>query len=617
MGRSIAGVMFSWHSAFALTVMALFVAGCSRAPSQKPKTSASTQRTIPILIRSARVFDGETVLDSADVLVVRDRIEAVGRGLTVPADAEVIPAEGMTLMPGLIDAHTHVSRAANLRQAAIFGVTTELDMMSDPVVMGRLKEQLSQGLLPDCADLRSAGNPYTVEGGHGTEYGFPLETISDPSEARDFVRKRIAEGSDYIKLMLDDGSAWGNSSPSLTRGLLEAGVAAAHAEKRLALVHEGTGDEAAAAVQSGVDGLMHLWAGANSPELITLIRQQHTFVVPTLSLMLALGEQGQGDELIHDPRIAPYLSEEAVGQLQAGWGLPGTIDCRQFQPIVMTLYQQKVPLLVGTDAGNSGVDHGVSLHGELRLLVQSGLSPLDALKGATSLTASIFQLSDRGRIQKGKIADLLLVRGDPTKDITATRDILAVWKSGRKVDRESYRAKIAIKQTQSRPKFPLRSIGDFESNDADAALGIAWTASSDLYLGGRSSAALDIVDGGALGTKHALRVVGTAVRSAVRHVWSGVLYSPGDFPMQIVDLSGWSQLAFWAKGDGSKLQVLFFLGSTTVPQAQSFIATPEWTEYVIDFRRFGGTSGKDVKGILFGATGPRAYAFNIDQVQLR
>jgi imidazolonepropionase-like amidohydrolase len=578
MGRSIAGVMFSWHLALALPVMALFAAGCSSVPSQKPKMSPPAQVTVPILIRGARVFDGEAVQESTDVLIVHDRIAAVGRGLTIPPDAQVIPAEGMTLMPGLIDAHTHVSRAANLRQAAIFGVTTELDMMSDHVVMKRLKEQLSEGLLPDCADLRSAGSPYTVEGGHGTEYGFPLETIADPSEARDFVRKRIAEGSDYIKLMLDDGSAWGNSSPSLTRALLEAGVAAAHAEKRLALVHEGTADEALAAVQSGVDGLMHVWVGPNSPELIKLIREQHTFVVPTLSLALAIGEQGQGDELIHDSRLAPYLSEEAIGQLQAGWGLPATIDCRQFQPIVMTLYQQKVPLLVGTDAGNSGVDHGVSIHGELRLLAQSGLSPIDALKGATSLTASIFQLSDRGRIQKGKLADLLLLRGDPTKDITATRDIVAVWKSGRKIDRESYRARIAAKRAQVRPKFPLRSIGDFESDDADAALGIAWTASSDLYLGGRSSAALDIVDGGALGTKHALRVVGTAVRSAVRHVWSGVLYSPGDFPMQIVDLSGWSQLAFWAKGDGSKLQVLFFLGSTTVPQAHSFIATPEWTE---------------------------------------
>lgn len=611
--------MFFWHLLRALPVVALLVAGCSSASSQKPNTSAAPPAAASILVRGARIFDGEQVSDSTDVLIVGHKIEAVGSGLSVPAGAEVVSAQGMTLMPGLIDAHAHVWFADALRQAAVFGVTTVLDMMSDHALSARLKQQLAEGNLPGCADLRSAGGPFTVDGGHGTEYGFPVETISDPADARAFVRRRIAEGSDYIKFMLDDGSAWGEVGRSLSRSLLEAGIAAAHAEKRLALVHLGSTEEALAAAQAGADGLMHVWVGANSPELNTLIRQQNIFVVPTLSVLHAIAEQGQGEELIRDTRLAPYLSERAIGRLLAGWGLPTSIDPRQFQPIVMTLYQQGTPLLVGTDAGNSGVDHGVTMHGELRLLVQSGVSPIDALRGATSLPAALFHLADRGRIEKGRLADLLLVRGDPTKDILATRDIVSIWKAGRRIDRASYREQVAAQRAlaKARPHLPMRVIGDFDSSDTKSSLGLTWTVSTDLYLGGRSTATLGIVDGGALGTARALHVAGEAVRSTTHHIWSGVLFSPGEFPMQLVDLSGWRELVFWAKGDGSKFQVHFFLGSTTVPQSQSFVATSDWTEYRFDFRRFGGTQGKDIKGIFFGATGPGSYSFTIDQVQLR
>jgi len=619
MGRSIAVVMFSWPLVCALPVMALCMAGCSSAPSQKPKSPLMVSGATPVLIRGARVFDGENVLEATDVLTVGDKIEAVGKLIDVPANAEVVQGEGMTLLPGFIDAHAHVWSQENLRQSAVFGVTTVLDMMSDPVIMARLKRQFAAGELAGCADFRSAGNPFTVEGGHGTEYGFPVETISDPSQARSFVRRRLAEGSDYIKLMLDDGSAWGDVGPSLTRSLLEAGVEAAHAEKRLALVHLGSTDEAMAAVQAGADGLMHVWVGANSPELNSLILQHNAFVVPTLSVILAIADKGQGDELVRDQRLAPYITERAIGRLYAGWGIPAPVDTSNLLPIVAALYRQGTPLLVGTDAGNSGVDHGVSVHGELRLLVQAGLTPIDALRGATSVPASIFHLNDRGRIEKGRLADLSLVRGDATTDIMATRDIVSVWKAGRRIDRESYRAYVAgqREQERARPHFPPRSIGEFDGPDTKSSLGLAWTVSTDLYLGGGSKANLEIVEGGALGTPRALRVSGEAVRSRTRHVWSGVLYTPGEFPMQLVDLSGWRELVFWAKGDGSKFQVQFFLGATTVPQAVSFVATPDWTEYRFDFRRFGGTRGTDIKGIFFGATSPTSYAFSIDQVQLR
>ena len=151
--------------------------------------------------------------------------------------------------------------------------------------------------MQDGADLRSAGNPYTVPGGHGTENGTPLATIADPAQADAFVRMRIAEGSDYIKFMLQNGEAYGIDAPSLSPSLLNAGVAAAHAQKRLALAHAGTANEALEAVRSHIDGLMHIWAGTSPAELIAGIAQQHLFVVPTLSVKLATSGKGQGQEL--------------------------------------------------------------------------------------------------------------------------------------------------------------------------------------------------------------------------------------------------------------------------------------------------------------------------------
>ena len=102
---------------------------------------------------------------------------------------------------------------------------------------------------------------------------------------------------------------------------------------------------------------------------------------------------------------------------------------------IRQLIQAKVPILVGTDAPVTGGTYGASVHGEMALLVRDGLAPVQALAGATSTTAHCFHLDDRGRILPGMRADLVLVEGDPTKDIAATRDIVAVWKAGVRVKR--------------------------------------------------------------------------------------------------------------------------------------------------------------------------------------
>jgi imidazolonepropionase-like amidohydrolase len=104
--------------------------------------------------------------------------------------------------------------------------------------------------------------------------------------------------------------------------------------------------------------------------------------------------------------------------------------CAGADDALRQLVRARVPILAGTDAPSPGTTYGASLHGELALLVERGMTPTQALAAATSVTARHFRLDDRGRVQTGLRADLLLVKGDPTTDIRATRNIVAVWKRG-------------------------------------------------------------------------------------------------------------------------------------------------------------------------------------------
>src|SRR5262249_49038909 len=149
--------------------------------------------------------------------------------------AEIIDGTGKTLLPGFIDSHAHVWGAEQLEQSAQFGVTTVLDMgCGNPTIGGNLKSVAQTS--PHLADLRFAGYAVTVPKGHCTEYGFPVPTITRADEAAKFVAARAQEGSDYIKLIYDDGAAWGISFPTLDVATLRAAIAAAHHEHKLAIV---------------------------------------------------------------------------------------------------------------------------------------------------------------------------------------------------------------------------------------------------------------------------------------------------------------------------------------------------------------------------------------------
>ena len=402
-------------------------------------SSMALAQNPPVLFQKVRVFDGAKVIPETDVLIEGGKIKEIGTNLPA-GNARVVDGAGKTLLPGLIDAHVHVHGAETLEQALTFGVTTELDMMMQP----RMEALLKAADRDDRAAFFSAGDPATVPGGHGTEYGLEIPTLIKASEAEGFVEQRIREGSDYIKVMYTAGAELPrmNPRPTLSRETLAAVIAAAHKNNRLAVVHIGSEMGARTAILAGADGLAHLFRGHSSPrDFGELVASHHAFVIPTLSVMYSVcGPDSAGSRLVKDPHLGPYLSREAKNRLKETFpsARSNLVSCKAAPQALRQLKEAGALIVAGTDAPNPGTTYGASLHGELEMYVEDGLTPVEALTAATAAPAQAFHIPDRGRIAPGLRADLLLVNGHPDEDIKATRNIEEVYKAGVKLDRKRH-----------------------------------------------------------------------------------------------------------------------------------------------------------------------------------
>lgn len=566
---------------------------------------AVTARAETIVFRNVRVFDGTKMLSPRDVAVQDGKIAGIGR-LTIDG-ARVIDGTGKTLLPGLIDSHTHAWGDA-LRTALAFGVTTELDMFTTVDFLKTAKKEQAEGQANGRADLFSAGTLVTAPGGHGTEYGMVIPTITRPEDAQAFVDARIAEGSDYIKIVLDDGHVYGIKFNTLDKPTLKAVVDAAHARKKLAVVHVGSLDDARAAIDASADALVHLFVDQPPDAKFGRDAAARTmFVIPTLTVKLSVtGTPGAGS-LVDDERIAPYLTKSEIETLKRAFPARKALDYTNAERAVRQLKAAKVPILAGTDAGNPGTSHGAALHRELELLVKAGLTPVEALIAATSAPARAFQLRDRGEIALGKRADLVLVHGDPSNDITATRDIAGIWKNGVELDRAAFAKSVADANAAfgAKPAAAGPVVSDFNGGSMATSFGAGWSVTTDSIAGGKSIANLEVRDG-------ALDVRGTIVGS-LPYAWAGAMFSPGTGIFVPADLSEKQTLRFRAKGDGKTYRLMMFRASKGyTPSMETFVAGSDWSEH-----SFALADVKDVTAIIVAAgPAPGEFSIQIDDVRI-
>lgn len=388
------------------------------------------------VVTGARVFDGENPLGVVDVEVADGKIASVAGQR--PEGAELVDGSGATLLPGLIDAHTHTDEDS-LRQALAFGVTTEFDMLSIPDRMVPLRRLVAESM--DLADVRSPsvglthpdGHPHQLRKGEG-DPPWPVATRVDEVPA--FVEGRIAEGADYIKVLVEDGHVFGSSPllPTLAPELVAATVREAHARGKMVLAHVMTLETTDQVVDAGIDGLTHLFFDRpHTDELIEKIAAAGLLVIPTLTVIASITGEPAGAELAKDPRVRAKLTPEWVDSLAGAFAASPRENFGYALGTLAALKQAGVDLLAGTDAahlGAPGMAHGASLHDELRLLVRGGFTPVEALRAATSVSARRFSLDDRGAIKPGLRADLTLVTGDPMVTIGDTLSVQRVWRGG-------------------------------------------------------------------------------------------------------------------------------------------------------------------------------------------
>ncbi|HTU13160.1 MAG TPA: amidohydrolase family protein [Allosphingosinicella sp.] len=427
-----------FRHALAAIALGLGVAGAAAAqpaPADAPGGS--------VLIAGARVFDGERLLGERDVLVTNGRIAAVGEGLAAPAGTTRVDGRGKTLLPGLMDSHVHVFPTA-AADALRFGVTTEFDMFTiatPELVQARHAARAAYARVTE-ADVWSAGMGVTPPGGHPSQmarsWGVTIPTLANEADADAYIRARVAEGSDYIKIFQDDGAAHGGAATltPFAPERLRVVIGAAQRADRRAIVHVSSLGDARLAIGFGANALAHMFQDHPADEaLVAQARQHGVTIIPTLSVLAGASGDPTSTRLAADPAVAPHLSPIQRSMIAATFPRTRPNILVNALESVRRLHAAGVVILAGTDAPNPTTAHGPSMHEELELLVRAGMTPAEAISAATARPAAFFGTADRGRIAVGLRADLLLVEGDPLADITATRRIAGIWKNGFPVDR--------------------------------------------------------------------------------------------------------------------------------------------------------------------------------------
>ena len=574
---------------------------------QPAATNAENTLTIPdsgsYRITNIAVFDGQQWHDNTELTISEGRIV----NPDTVTDVTVIDGQGGFVIPGLIDAHTH-SWGNALQQSLQYGVTTSLDMFTDTrFFLAKKGQRISLDTVTE-ADLFSSGVLVTSAGGHGTEYGIAIPTIAHPQEASDFVAARLAEGSDYIKIVYDASASHADHKgrfTSIDYDTLAAVVRAAHAQNAVAVVHVMDLASAEHAAKAGADGLVHTFGGTPaSDELIALMKSQDMFVIPTLSILASLAGEGRGQALIENSAFSSHLAAD-VKHAIANDIASGRVAEDYFAIAIENtrkMYEAGIAVLAGTDAPNQGTAHGISLHDELALLVDSGLSPTEALTAATYLPYSTFNLGERGHLRSGARADFIVLNKDPRTNIKHTQHIRWIVKNGFQV------AAYFDTQTTTGETPKTGMVSQFNT-DLKSQLGGRFVVSTDQMMQGNSTATISHNAQGCHGNG-ALKVSGT-VGKQFAYPWSGVFLMFTESMDAGYNLSNFKRIVFDVTGTENVFRLMVLTSQTGRPSEVNFTVTGQCRQVSVNLSDIGGVDWTNVTGIGWVA-GTATPNFNLE-----
>jgi len=390
------------------------------------------------LFKPDRVFDGDQMHSGWVVLVKGNRIEAVGEpdNVKAPASSKIIELKDMTLIPGLIEGHSHLflhpydetlwddqvlkeSRAertaravVHARETLLAGFTSERDLGTEGAGYDDvgLKTAIDKGIIPG-PRIMVATRAIVATGSYGPKNVVDQNKIVEGGEEADgiegithVVRSQIGHGADVIKIYADYG--WGlddAQQPTFTEGELKQAVQVAKSSGRTVAVHSETSEGMRRAIAAGVTTIEH--GDGGTPELFKLMKDKGIALCPTLA------------------------ATEAYSIYFHGWkkGNPDNEKIRHKKYIFNEAMKAGVTICMGGDVGV--FTHGDNAR-EMILMAEYGMKPINVLRSATSVNATVFQLKSIGRIKADYFADLVAIQGNPAEDIKAIKHVKLVMKDG-------------------------------------------------------------------------------------------------------------------------------------------------------------------------------------------
>ena len=493
-GAGLNSLLFRWESSdpvdrrrllmVVAALIVLFAAAALLAPSfhmikspseARADSAAGTDATERTLLVGATILDGlGGRVEEGYLLVNNGRIKAIGPASDQKQDlgsdlvdaASVVDLGGKFVLPGLIDSHMHIGGSgggmasaaemaptrftSSLRGYLGVGVTTVVSLTDIPSHMRDLAERVDDGAVM-APRMLFAGASITAPGGHpaarfSTVPGLAdqlTHQVSDADEARAAVQRARDSGASLIKLVLEEGAGY-EQLPRLDEGAFRAAVAEAHALGLNVTTHVGSDADARLALDAGVDSLQHTPRGLTA-ETIAALAASGTPLTPTLAVLEGLNKAAHADPFDNvlisrwvDRGIVESLSspDSWVAQMRqvAGFQLGMEMAFAGAMAATRDAISGGATILVGSDSGNAGTFHGPALIRELELLVKAGMSPASAIVAATGGFSTWLERDEIGRLAPGAHADFLVLDVDPTVDISALRQLHAVYFRGDRLD---------------------------------------------------------------------------------------------------------------------------------------------------------------------------------------
>jgi imidazolonepropionase-like amidohydrolase len=546
-------------------------------------------------ITGARVLDGTGAPVRLETVILQgDRILAVSSNAQIPPGARIVDATGQTLMPGLFDLHTHLNASGtdavddlgkSLKAYLVCGVTSVNDYSVYGEMLAPLRALQSSGVLlgPRVKFAIRFGTPE----GHGAEFGWGdyfTQLVSTPAQAHAAMKKILPYKPDVIKAFTD---GWryetGDDLTSMNLATLSAIVEDAHHAGIKVFTHTVTLNGAKIAARAGVDVLAHGVGDAPvDEELLSLLRKNDTGYVSTLATYEPQIKGAPSPRLIAllSPGDRQYALRTAERHNNPSPTSPVMRRWHFLQENIRRLSAAGVPIGVGTDAGVSGTYHGWSTLHEMELLVASGLTPMQAITAATATSARLVgDGAERGTIEPGKIADILLVKGSPDQNIEDVEQTAAVFLGGHQLDLPSLESDIQSPTFTPLPVHVIPSkIDDAERED------------------GRTNLDTMLVDSTDPGSDHSVILFTRTLRTHGHAISILSRMSPKPAPftdlvipltqgaVELADISRFKGIQFATRGDGDYKILLDCYGAPKLDwPAASFPGKAHWKTVRVPF----------------------------------